>query len=30
MVEVTRNKINGNSWYNYYFKENDNVLELCL
>ena len=30
MLKITRNKINGNSWYNYYFKENDNVFGIIF
>ena len=28
MLDIKRNKINGNSWYNYFFKENDNELKI--
>ena len=30
MLKITRNKINGNSWYNYYFKENDNEFGIIF
>ena len=30
MLKITRNKIDDNSWYNYYFKENDNEFGIIF